>query len=388
MELFSDARALLRGIRPEHPVHGFRPDVARQAARGFVDRFPGEVFFAVKANPQPLCLQALWEGGVRRFDVASLAEVRACARQFPDAELAFMHPVKSRLAIREAWALGVRTFSLDHISELDKIFAEVPDAGQLCLIVRLSVADGDAGVCLAGKFGAAGQDAAALLFACRQIADRVGVSFHVGSQAMRLGAYRDAMRVASEVICEAGVVVDVVDVGGGFPGVYPGMPAPPLGLWFDEIAAAFEEMAVTESCRLWAEPGRILCAEAGSLLVRVEARRGGRLHLNDGTYGGLFDAGRALRFRYPARLLRDSVAPAAPFEFFGPTCDGLDHMPGPFHVPEDVQEGDWIEIGMLGAYSQALRTDFNGFGEHGKALLADEPPHTLSHRAVTLLEQT
>ena len=49
------------------------------------------------------------------------------------------------------------------------------------------------------------------------------------------------------------------------------------------------------------------------------------------------------------------------FPLFGPTCDSADVMRGPFVLPADVAEGDWIEIGQLGAYGACLRTAFNGF---------------------------
>jgi len=373
-----DAAALLRCLAPDVPVTCLRPEIARAAAERFVARFPGDTFYAVKANPDSRILGALHAGGVNAFDVASIAEIRLVRRLLPDAELAFMHPVKSRSAIREAWDLGVRTFALDHPGELAKLREEVAEPAALRLIVRLDVPDGDSGVRLASKFGARGDAAAELLLRCRQAARFVGASFHVGSQATRPGAWQSALACADAVIRTAGVLVDVVDVGGGFPVSYPGRPARALEGWFHEIETAFDKMAVAHGCQLWAEPGRILCAGASSLLARVELRKAASLHINDGTYGGLFDAGPLVDFRYPARLVRPSTAPYRPFELFGPTCDGLDRMRGPFWLPADVAEGDWIELGQLGAYSHTLRTGFNGFGQALTAILDDEPPRVAS----------
>ena len=378
MHVFPDAASLLRSERPETPVLCLRPQVARDAARRFIERFPGDVFYAVKANPTGGMLDALHAGGVRHFDVASLAEIELVRARFPHAELALMHPVKSRHLIRAAWHQhGVRTFSLDSFDELRKIREELGDVDDLGLVVRLAVPDGESSICLSRKFGIQPAEAADLLLACRRVARHVGIAFHVGSQAMRPQAFEDALDVAGQVICRAGVVVDVIDVGGGFPCTYPDLAPPPLDDYFAAIERGWDRLPVPENCRLWGEPGRVLCAPAASLLVRVELRKGRSLYLNDGTYGSLFDAGTP-RFVYPARRVRPG-APERPgahadFEFYGPTCDGLDHMPGPFSLPADIREGDWIEIGMLGAYSATMRTAFNGFDGVQLATLSDQGP--------------
>ncbi len=65
------------------------------------------------------------------------------------------------------------------------------------------------------------------------------------------------------------------------------------------------------------------------------------------------------------------------FSFYGPTCDDLDHMAGPFQLPADVDAGDYIEVGMLGAYGCAMRTAFNGFGAERTETVDDEPMATL-----------
>jgi ornithine decarboxylase len=214
--------------------------------------------------------------------------------------------------------------------------------------------------------------------ATRQAADALGICFHVGSQAMSPAAYSDAMARVRSAILEAAVTVDIVDVGGGFPSVYPGMEPPALENYFSVIHAGFEALPISYSAELWCEPGRALCAEYASLVVRVEKRRGSELYINDGAYGALFDAAH-VGWRYPVRLLRDtpSKTRTAQFSFFGPTCDDIDHMAGPFELPADVQTGDYIEIGMLGAYGTAMRTQFNGFGVTESAIADDEPMASL-----------
>ncbi len=366
-------------LRPVQPVTLVRPHAAARAARFFVEKFPGRTLYAVKANPSPDLLQILWDNGVTHYDVASIGEVRLVARTLPEATLCFMHPVKAEEAIAEAYFThGVRTFSLDTIEELDKIVRATKGAEDLTLCVRIRVSSELSKLSLASKFGAGPGETKALLFAVRQAADTLGICFHVGSQAMSPDAYAQAMERVRMAIVEAAVTVDVIDVGGGFPSAYPGMEPPPLERYFETIHRAFESLPISYSAELWAEPGRALCAEYSSLIVRVEKRRGDELYINDGAYGALFDAAH-VAWRFPVTLLRaeESRAKDVAFSFYGPTCDDLDHMAGPFDLPADVDTGDYIEVGMLGAYGSAMRTAFNGFGTDETIEVSDEPMATL-----------
>ena len=361
--------------RPAQPVTCIRPHAAAKAARFFAEKFPGKVLYAVKANPSPELIQLLGDNGVTHFDVASIAEVRLVRRIHPQATLCFMHPVKAPEAIAEAYFQhGVRTFSLDSHDELAKIMAATDNAADLTLCVRLRVSSGHSKLSLASKFGAGVEDAPDLLLATRQAADTLGVCFHVGSQAMSPQAYADALAIARAAIVQAGVTVDVVDVGGGFPSAYPGMMPPPLEAYFEVIKTHFEALPISYSAELWCEPGRALSAEYASVVVRVERRRGDVLFINDGAYGSLFDAAH-VDWRFPVTLLRAEASRAKEmgFSFYGPTCDDMDFMQGPFMLPADIQAGDYIEIGMLGAYGAAMRTDFNGFRADETVVVADAP---------------
>jgi len=360
---------------PVDPVTLVRPHAASRAARFFVEKFPGRSMYAVKANPSPELLQILWDSGITHYDVASIAEVRLVARTLPEATLCFMHPVKAEEAIAEAYFThGVRTFSLDSLEELDKVVRATKAATDLTLCVRLRVSSEHSKLSLASKFGAAPHEAKELLFAARQAADALGICFHVGSQAMTPEAYSNAMERVRAATVEAAVTVDVIDVGGGFPSSYPGMEPPPLEHFFETIHRAFESLPVSYSSELWCEPGRALCAEYSSIIVRVEKRRGTELYINDGAYGALFDAAH-IGWRFPTELLRepDSRAKDMEFSFYGPTCDDMDYMVGPFMLPADTKAGDYIEIGMLGAYGSAMRTAFNGFGSDETVIVTDEP---------------
>jgi ornithine decarboxylase len=358
-----------------------RPDVLAVAARWFQENFKGDVLYAVKANPSPWIIRDLAKQGVNAFDVASVPEIELVAEHAPGARMAFMHPVKSRKAIERAYFdYGVKTFSLDTHEELQKILDATGGADDLTLIVRLGVQAEGAAYSLAGKFGVSLDEAPSLLLAARRATeDRMGVSFHVGSQCMRPTAYQAAMAQASRALVRAGVFADVVDVGGGFPSVYPGMIPPAMDDYMDSIHRGFAEMMVHETTELWCEPGRALVAESSSILTKVELRKGDALYLNDGSYGSMFDATHA-KWPFPVKLVRpdqDAVAvndgELKPFRFYGPTCDSIDHMPGPFWLPADVDEGDYVEIGMLGAYGVAMNTRFNGYGDTETAIVDDAP---------------
>jgi len=368
---------LVRERSPERPVALVRPDAVRVAARWFQQNFKGDALYALKANPSPWMIRALNEAGVAGFDVASIREIEVAREHAPGARLAFMHPVKSRRAIASAYSdYGVRVFALDSHEELEKILEATDRADDLTLMVRLAVEAPGAAYALTGKFGVGAADAPELLLAARRAtSDLMGVTFHVGSQCMRPSAYQAAMAQVSRALVRAGVFADVVDVGGGFPSTYPGMIPPDLSDYAAAIDRGFSEMMVHETTELWCEPGRALAAEGSSLLTRVELRKGDALYLNDGAYGSLFDAAHA-KWRFPAKLARaegDSAAPLRPFQLYGPTCDSLDQMPGPFWLPEDVREGDHVEIGMLGAYGVAMATQFNGFGELETVEVEDAP---------------
>jgi ornithine decarboxylase len=379
--------------RPEEPMHCLRPAAVTAATQAFVEAFPGDVMYAVKCNPEPVILRSVRAGGVDHFDCASIGEVRLVRQMFADASIHFMHPVKARGAIREAWAVhGVRDFVLGSQDELTKILDEIRATevgGEPGLIVRLALPKGDAVLDLSGKFGASTDDAAALLRLVRRYTARLGLSFHVGSQCLEPLAWRRALTLAGEVIRAAAVSVEVIDVGGGFPVPYPDVDPPPLGAFIAEIEAGVECLGLA-NVRLWAEPGRALVAGGASVVVQVQQRRDTALYINDGVYGSLADAGE-LGFRYPVRLIRaDGTAltdQSVAFSLFGPTCDSADRMRGPFLLPADIAEGDWIEIGQLGSYGACLRTAFNGFDRARLVEVCDAPLLVTTHVERRLLRQ-
>ena len=379
METFNSALDMVKALKPDLPVFGVRPHAAGRAARWFTENFPGEVAYAYKANSSVFLLGALYGAGITQFDVASVAELTDAAT-IPGVRLHYMHPVKARYAIRKAYfEYGIKCFALDSEDELQKIVEETDGAKDLELFVRIAVPSKNSRIPLERKFGITGAKAARLLIKTRQVADELGITFHVGSQTTTPDAYVMAFEEVKKLIVKAGVVVDAIDVGGGFPSQYTDSVPARLGDFVDVIRSSMAKLPVTEHCRLICEPGRALVAEAESLIVKVELRKGDELYINDGGYGALYDSAQ-LGFVFPIRLIRDGLdpnEPLLPFEFWGPTCDSIDHMKGPFLLPQSVREGDYIEIGNIGAYGRALATRFNGFGAYQEVILKDEPMYSI-----------
>lgn len=369
-ETFGSAAALLSLRSPENPVICVRPHLIEARARRVTAAFPGDVLYAVKCNDTPIVLEALWRGGVRHFDTASIGEVRLVRRLLPQARCHFMHPVKSAEAIAEAYHRhGVRRFVFDHEDELAKIVAATDRAKDLELFLRLAVPGQGALLALTGKFGVEREEAVRLLRRARGMAAEIGLTFHVGSQCVDPEAFERAIAIAADVAHAVGGV-DHLDVGGGFPAIYKG-DEPEFEAFVTTIVGAV--VAHGLDCRLQCEPGRLLVADGASVLTRVELRRGRSLYVNDGVYGNLAEL-KWIGPQFPIRLVRPSgIVFGEPdaFDLYGPTCDSIDSMPGPHWIVREVGEGDWLEVGMMGAYSNALKTAFNGFSSEGIAIIRD-----------------
>lgn len=365
---YTSVEEMVKILRPVQSVHCMHPEFLADRAALFLLHFPGHSLYAVKSNPDPYVLNRLYAAGIRHFDVASLGEVRQVRQMFPDAHLAFMNPVKSREAIRAAYFdYGVRDFVIDTFEELHKILEETKVAADLTIVVRLAMPKGSAACQLTGKFGCLPEVAVSLLHDSDKVAHKVGLSFHVGSQTLDPNSYVVAIQKAGEVIRQSGVELDVFDIGGGFPIPDLGMEIPPLTVYFDAIRQEIAALRLPKACQIWSEPGRALSGSSETLVVRVELRKGDILYINDGSFQNMFEVC-SMNWKNTVSLIRPSrrgrKAPAkalAPFRFYGPTCDSVDYMPGPFMLPEDVCEGDWIAIRGMGAYMAASQSRFNGF---------------------------
>lgn len=362
---FSSVDSLVREMNPAEPVFCVRPGILRRNASRFTS-FPGRALYAVKCNPHPFVLETLYESGIRDFDVASLHEVELIESLFGKAAgMFFNNPSKSRAAIKSAsHKHGIRFYTIDHVSELQKLLDEGSRDNDLVVAVRLSNSSKNARYALSTKFGASPEEAVELLRAVDQAGIQAGLSFHVGSQCLAPSAFGEALATCGRVIKKAGVPIAVLNVGGGFPAPYPGDEPASLDEYFAAAIFGHQALRIPPGCLLFCEPGRSLVATAASVLTQVLLRKDRSVYLNDGIFGSLQEL-RHPKERRPARLIRPGAMPSsrlAEFRTYGPTCDSDDVLGAPLVLPEDVREGDWVEIGMMGAYSLAMQTNFNGFG--------------------------
>ena len=372
--VFPNGQTAASALKPDAPLYCFRPLVLTEDAQHFLKLFPGTTAYAVKTNPDLRVLATLVEAGVKAFDVASPAECEAVLKVKPDATLYYMHPVKAMSDIRIALTkYNVRNFALDHEDELAKILREARTAAipleELTLFVRLqsrSMAAYD----LSKKFGAAPGYAVELVNRIARIGAKVALTFHVGSQVEETDAYTRAIKTAAWVRGRANVDIVALDIGGGFPAPYgwdgEHSNATKLETVMAEITEALEDYGF-EDVPLIAEPGRVIVARSLSVIARVLLRKNHRLYINDGIWSSLSDAWTA-KLTLPVRSIFDDARPRKRqfnghrnFKIYGATCDSVDILQKPFWLPSDIQVGDWIEIGHIGAYSLSLRTTFNGF---------------------------
>ena len=364
MQKFKTVDEIVSQLKPERPIYCIRKKSIQVASRTFQNKFPGTILYAVKTNPHPEVLKTIIQSGINNFDVASIKEIEDIRKISPKAKCSFMHTVKSRESIKEAYfKFGVKTFSLDTKDELIKIIETTDQAKDLELFVRVSVSNEHAEIDLSKKFGALTLEAVGLLRLTKQYAKKIGLSFHVGSQCMHPISYAKGITEIGNVIKRTKIIPHYINVGGGFPTIYPDLVPQSLDNYFEEINKSLKNLKLDKLPEIICEPGRALVAESGSTIVRVNLRKKQKLHINDGTYGTLFDAG-IPNIVYPSRLIRNGriiSKKLTSFDFYGPTCDSMDYMKGPFILPNNIKENDYIELGQLGAYGLTFRTKFNGF---------------------------
>ena len=383
MKKFKTVDELINVIKPSDPVYCIRKNSIRKATKAFLQNFPGKILYAVKTNPHPFVVKTLIESGIKNFDVASIKEIEMIKKINKDLECSYMHTVKSRESIRDAYfKYKVKSFSLDTKEELIKIIESTEQAKDLELYVRVAVSNEHAEIDLSKKFGALSSEAIGLLRLTKQYAKKIGLSFHVGSQCMHPISYAKGISEIGNIIKKTRIIPDVINIGGGFPTIYPDLIPPSLDGYFNEIKSALEKLKLNKMPEIICEPGRALVAESGSTIVKVNLRKKQKLFINDGTYGTLFDGG-VPNIVYPSRIITNGrmiSKKMTAFDFYGPTCDSLDYMKGPFILPNNIKENDYIELGQLGAYGLTFRTQFNGFYSNEIYEVEDEPIMTMYDR--------
>ena len=383
MQKFKSVDELVNQLKPTEPVYCIRKKSIQLASKFFQSKFPGDVLYAVKTNPHPIVLKTLLESGITNYDVASIKEIETVKQLNPNIKCSYMHTVKSRESIKEAYFKhNIKTFALDTKDELIKIIESTNQAKDLELFVRVSVSNEHAEIDLSKKFGALTSEAIGLLRLTKQYARKIGLSFHVGSQCMHPISYAKGISEIGNIIKKTKIIPDVINVGGGFPTIYPDLVPQTMQSYFDEIKKGLKNLKLEKLPEIICEPGRALVAESGSTIVRVNLRKKQKLYINDGTYGTLFDAGTP-NIVYPSKIITNGriiSKKLTSFDFYGPTCDSMDYMKGPFILPNNIKENDYIELGQLGAYGLTFRTQFNGFYSEQIFEVEDDPIMTMYNK--------
>ena len=376
MRKFKDVNELVNELKPDNPVYCIRPKSIKKSTKFFKDNFPGKVLYAVKTNPNERVIKQIISNGIQDFDVASLNEIKLIKKIKSDANLYFMHTVKSKESIASAYFdYGVKNFALDHKDELRKILNATNNAKDLNLFVRIAISNEHAEIDLSRKFGASTSESLGLIRLSKEYSKKLGISFHVGSQCMHKISYSKGIQEIGSIIKKTKITPDIINIGGGFPSIYPDLNPEPIKNYLDEIKVSLDKLKLQKLPEIICEPGRAIVAESGSTIIKVILRKKQKLYINDGTYGSLFDAG-VPNFVLPSKMITNGRVHSkkfTSFNFFGPTCDSLDYMKGPFLLPNNIKEGDYIELGQLGAYGLTFRTKFNGFYSDEIFELTDKP---------------
>ena len=382
MRKFKDVNELVNDLKPDYPVYCIRPASIKKSTKFFKDNFPGRVLYAVKTNPNEKVIRQIISNGIQDFDVASLNEIKLIKKIKDDANLYFMHTVKSKESIASAYYdYGVKNFALDNKDELRKILEATNQAKDLNLFVRIAISNEHAEIDLSRKFGALPSEALGLVRLCKEHSKKLGISFHVGSQCMHKISYSKGIKEIGNIIKKTKIVPDYINIGGGFPTIYTDLIPQSLNSYFAEIKKSLQNLKLATLPKIICEPGRALVAESGSTIVKVNLRKKQKLYINDGTYGTLFDAGTP-NIVYPSKMIKDNSnkiisKKLTAFDFFGPTCDSMDYMRGTFLRPNNIKENDYIELGQLGAYGLTFRTKFNGYYSNEIYEVTDKPIMTM-----------
>ena len=376
MQKFNSVDELINNLKPVEPVYCVRPSSIKSASTFFKKNFSGLILYAVKTNPHPRVLKELINSGITNFDVASIEEIKTISDISQSVNCYYMNTIKNKDHIRQAYFnYKIKSFALDTKDELLKIINATENAKDLNLFIRVSISNEHAEIDLSKKFGALTSEVLGLLRLAKVHSKKIGLSFHVGSQCMHPVSYTKGIREIGNIIKKTKIIPDFINIGGGFPSIYPDLRPQPLDNYMSEINKALADLKLDFKPNIMCEPGRALVAESGSTVVRVILRKKQKLYINDGTYGSLFDAGFP-NLIFPSRMISNGrmiSKKLTAFNFFGPTCDSMDYMRGPFILPNNIKEDDYIELGQLGAYGITFRTKFNGFFSNNIYEVEDKP---------------
>ena len=319
-------------------------------------------YYAVKCNPDPTLLQTMYDNGAG-FDCASLREVYEVQMlnktTVPD--ILYAHPMKSDRDIRMVDSMGICKTVVDSVDECFKLDS---NGWRGTTLLRVAVTDSGSKMPFSVKFGASKDEVYEIIK--RSMIPITGVSFHVGSGCGSVDQYRAAIEYsAKEVIPmleRVGHNPTTLDIGGGFSS---------NSNEFTETANVISESIeqfVPNNIEVIAEPGRYMAQPCQDLFVKVIAKKPGlngkgwRYVIDESLYGHFscipFDHQRPAWVHVPTdeRMILEEKEEAI---LFGRTCDSLEVIAkGPM---EQMDVGDWLYFPLMGAYTSATASEFNGF---------------------------
>ena len=274
MEKFSNVDEIINILKPVNPVYCIRPKSIENSVKFFKNNFPGKILYAVKTNPNKTVLKLISNNGVNNFDVASIEEIKLISKLTTNAKLYFMHTIKAIEDISEAYFnYSVKDFALDTKEELQKILESTNYAKDLNLYIRIAISNEFAEIDLSRKFGALPSEALGLVRLCKQHGKKIGISFHVGSQCMHKISFSKGIKEIGNIIKKTKIIPDVINVGGGFPSIYPDLKPEPLENYMHEIKKSLKDLKLSKMPEIICEPGRSLVAESGSSIIKVNLRK-------------------------------------------------------------------------------------------------------------------
>jgi len=333
----------------------------------FVDNFPGGlIYYAVKANANPLVLQLVADRG-GGLEIASAAELDLALNTGATGDkIICSNPIKNPIFLQRMYQADVYAMVVDSTYEIEKVAQHAPGSR---VYVRLAVDNHGSVLPLAGKFGVDGATALELFDYARELGLKpIGLSFHVGSQCLNVANWVNAIHACGEVWREAearGHHFNFLDIGGGFPaGNYHTDSIPTIeAIGVATMQAVADYIPQTDDLMLILEPGRGLVGESGRLLVSVvgKAKRGSDewLYLDAGVFNGLMETYEG--FPPTVHLLNTGVErPLKRYTLAGPSCDSCDVIARNIELPE-IHIDDRLVFYDAGAYTNEYAAAFNGF---------------------------
>jgi ornithine decarboxylase len=344
--------------------------IIEDKCREFKKELPeAKMYYAVKCFGDKEVIKTV-DKFVDGYDIASTEEIKQLLQLGIDPKrITFSNPVKSEAALRQAHKLKVNSFAFQSYNELLKIKKYAPGSK---VYLRIKVADSTSSIAFSSKFGVDPGHAKELILSAKQLGlVPMGLTFHVGSQAVDVSVWDSALFICHSIIEELrpeGINLELINLGGGYPVQY-NHTDPTLKQTTKEIKQAINRHTPYITNYI-AEPGRFVVADSSVIVTTVigveERGKETWLYLDTGTFQSFIEIFEFHSFPYPVYSLAH-IGGKAPntntqeYVLTGPSCDSYDTMAHGIKLPKDIALGDKILVGMTGAYTVVYGSNFNGF---------------------------